>query len=378
MSEVTWVDRPDGVERAAEAVRGEGRCALDTEADSLHSYFHKVCLVQLTVGGRSFVIDPLALAPGSLEPLWEVVGAPEVSVVMHGADYDLRVLDRDYGARIRGLEDTQSMALLLGEPKTGLAAMLAKELGVELDKEHQRADWGRRPLPAAMLAYAAADTVHLDRLAAQLRARLEELGRWGWAQEEFRRLEAVRHVPPVEDPLAFERIKGARRLRGAARDRLLALYRWREDAAQRRDVPPFKVLGNRELIAIAEAAPEDLHGLAALPGVGPRLLRRVGKPVLAAIRRPQPAPERQPSPRLSAVVADERRRREAVVAARDAAAAELGIEPGVLCPRAVLEAIAAASTSRADRAGLAAAGLDGWRGEVLGEVILAALRSVAG
>ena len=141
-----WIESAEGLRAVAERCAAVGCIALDTEADSMHSYFHKVCLVQVTAERHHAVIDPLALAARALEPLWKVVGDPAVKVLMHGADYDIRVLDRDYGAQVRGLEDTQVMAQLLGEPKTGLAALLEQELGVRLDKKHQRADWGRRPL----------------------------------------------------------------------------------------------------------------------------------------------------------------------------------------------------------------------------------------
>ena len=147
-----WIESAEGLRAVAERCAAVGCIALDTEADSMHSYFHKVCLVQVTAERHHAVIDPLALAARDLEPLWKVVGDPAVKVLMHGADYDIRVLDRDYGAQVRGLEDTQVMAQLLGEPKTGLAALLEQELGVRLDKKHQRAEWGRRPLPRSRAA----------------------------------------------------------------------------------------------------------------------------------------------------------------------------------------------------------------------------------
>jgi len=126
----TWVDTPDGVKEVADLCARSDRFALDTEADSMHSYFHKVCLIQVTADDRNMVVDPLALEPEDIEPLWEVVGDPAVPVLMHGADYDLRVLDRDFGAEIRGLEDTQIMARLLGEERTGLAVLIEREAGV--------------------------------------------------------------------------------------------------------------------------------------------------------------------------------------------------------------------------------------------------------
>jgi ribonuclease D len=368
-----WVDTPDGVREAADRCRAAGRLALDTEADSMYSYFHKVCLIQVTADGRNMVIDPLAMEPIDLQPLWEVVGDPTVPLLMHGADYDIRVLDRDYGVPVRGLQDTQIMAQLLGESKTGLAAMLEQELGVHLDKKHQRADWGRRPLTRSQVAYAAADTAYLGELVALLRARLETLGRWAWAEEEFRSLETVRYVEPEPDPLAFERLKGSRGLRGAARDRIYSLHRWRESVASDLDLPPFKVLGNQQLMALAENPPPNLAGLGEVQGIGPRAVRRWGRELLRLLRDPEPAPERAAPPRTPPPPAAVRSRMQRLTAARDARAEELGLQPGLVCPRAVIDAVASRQPACWSLTDLIAAGLRGWRIEVLGEAFLEAL-----
>lgn len=365
-----WIDTSAGVREVADGCETSRRFALDTEADSLHSYFHKVCLVQVTANGRNTVIDPLALQPGELDPLWKLVADPLVIVVMHGADYDIRVLDRDYDARVGGLEDTQIMAQLLGEEKTGLAHLLHQEFGLTLDKKHQRADWGRRPLTSDQLVYAAADTAFLLDLADRLRLRLEELGRWEWAVEEFDKLSTVRHEAAEPDPLAFERIKGARSCRGPARDRLFDLYWWRDSEAQRLDLPPFKVLGNRPMLEMAEKPPESAADLAKVPGLGSRFVRRWGRQVLRRLDRPRSAPphvreERAPSPS-----AGETRRLAALTAVRDEIAAELGLQPGLVCPKALLKSVAEKGAGRGHRL---STNLTGWRLEVLGEPFSAAL-----
>jgi len=368
-----WIDTCQGVRETAQHCAQAGRFALDTEADSMHSYFHKVCLIQVTASDRHAVIDPLALEPADLEALWTVVGDPSVQVLMHGADYDVRILDRDYGVRIAGLEDTQIMAQLLGEERTGLAALLEKELGVRLDKKFQRADWGRRPLQAELLSYAASDTAYLGRLVDRLRARLEEQGRWSWALEEFQRLEGVRHAAPEPDPAAFERIKGARSLRGADRDRLFTLHGWRDRQARSLDVPPFKVLGNQQLMAMATDPPEDLEGLNGVQGIGPRAVRRWGRELLTHLRRPETAPDRVPTHRPPTLEPAVRKRVKRLRAARDARAADLGLPGGLVCPRGCVDAVAAREPVCHTKNDLAAAGLEGWRLEVLGDVFLAAL-----
>ncbi len=362
-----WVATAAGMAAVADACRRAGRFALDTEADSLHSYFHKVCLVQVTADGRDWVIDPLALSAAELAPLWEVAADPVVTVVMHGADYDIRVLDRDYGVRLRGLEDTQVMAQLLGEPRTGLAVLLEVELGVRLDKKHQRADWGERPLAPELVEYAAHDTAHLETLADLLRRRLKERGRWTWAVEECAALEAVHYQAPAPDELAFERLKGGGSLRGAARDRLFGLFRWREQVARTRDVPPFKVLGAAPMVALSEKPPANVRELGAVPGLGPRFARQSGREVLAILAAPPAAPARVRGRRRDGLDGAAGERFARLTRARDQVAEREGLPGGLLCPRALLLAVASTPARRPDRADLERAGLVGWRLELLGE-----------
>lgn len=369
-----WVDTAEGVAEVADRCRVAGLMALDTEADSLHSYFHKVCLIQVTAAGRHSLIDPLAIDPGALEPLWRVIGDPDVPVLMHGADYDVRVLDRDYGARIRGLQDTQAMAQILGEPKTGLAALLERDVGVVLNKKYQRADWGKRPLGRELRQYAAADTAYLERLAEGLRRRLDELGRWSWAEEEFQHLENVRHVEVEPDPRSFERIKGGARLRDTSRDRLFSLFQWRDARARQVDVPPFKILGNSQMLDLAATPPEGIGELATRDGLGPRFTRRWGREVITVLANPDAAPEWRRSPRTEPIPAQVRTRLERLTAARDRVAESLGLPGGLVCPKATLMGLAALSTPW-NPSLVGDAGLTGWRRSQLEEPFRASLEA---
>lgn len=348
--------------------------ALDTEADSYHAYFHKLCLIQISAGPNHFVLDPFALDAAALAPVLELIEDPRITVYMHGADYDMRVLDRDLATHPRGLEDTQIMAQLLGEPRTGLAALLAKEYSIELDKRFQRADWSRRPLTTEMVSYAAADTAYLHDLADRLKKRLKAAGRWDWVLEEFRALENVRYQPPVKDPLAFERLKGARRLNGAARDRLFSLHEWREQEARRRDVSPFRVLSNAGMLALAENVPDRPARLKNLKGVGPTTAQRYGTKILSVLREPDSAPQRQRPVTSRALSSAERRRLKRLQGARDRISAEIGIDSGVLCPKSVLEAVARCQPPPLTTDDLALCGLEGWRLETVGPVLLEATR----
>ena len=333
-----WVTGAAETAVLAGRARGAGRVAIDTEADSLHSYFHKVCLIQLSFGGTHALIDPLAVGRDGLAPVAGLLADPAVTKLFHGADYDLRVLDRDLGARTVNVRDTQIAAQLLGLPQTGLAPLLAAELGVTLDKGGQRADWGQRPLPPELLAYAIADTAHLETLEARLARRLAELDRLAWWEEECAALEAIRWEPPVADELAFERVKGAGRLRGVARDRFAALHRWREERAAAADTPPFRILRGEPMLLLAAEPPADLAALAKVPGVGAGAARRIGAELLRVLAAPPAAPERVPRARPVVDKVRDARVKE-LRAVRDAAAAELSLDAGVLAPRAALETV---------------------------------------
>ena len=356
-----------GVRRVCRRAAAAGTVALDTESDSLHSYHHKLCLIQLSFAGAHAVLDPLVLGRDALRPLAEVLADPGVLKLMHGADYDLRVLDRDLGARVVRLADTQVAAQLLGEPQTGLAALVEREAGVTLDKRYQRADWGARPLPGELLAYAAGDTAYLELVRTRLAARLAELGRAAWWAEECDALEAVRWEAPVPDPLAFERIKGAKKLAGEARDRIAALHAWREGVASAQDVPPFKVLRGDTMLALAASAPADLTALGAVPGVGRGTVRRVGREILRVLAS---APQLPPRPKGQRFAVDREReaRLKQAREARDRVAKELGIEPGVLAPRAGLEQVVDGLPG--DEGALAGCLGRRWRASVLAPALL--------
>src|SRR5215207_5789408 len=207
--------------------------AVDTEAASFHRFIDRVYLLQISSRDETAVVDPLAVE--SLAPLSLVLADPEVEIVFHDADYDLRLLDREYGFRATGVFDTRIAAQLLNEPGVGLAALLEKYMGVQLDERFQRADWSARPLSAEMLEYAAADTRHLPGLRDRLRARLEELDRLHWAEEEFQILsEAARLVAEPDEP-GYLRMKGAKALKGRSLAVLRELFQWREELARRTD-----------------------------------------------------------------------------------------------------------------------------------------------
>lgn len=224
------------------------RCCLDTEADSLHHYHEKLCLLQVNCAGRYALIDPLAVADVS-----ELLALlDEGELWFHGADYDLTLLRRSYGWNPRIIRDTQIAARLLGSRQFGLASLVKQHFDIDLCKASQKADWSRRPLPPNMLSYAVDDVRYLLPLADRLVAGLREKGREGWFHESCRALQedvAARDSAPREDPW---RVNGCGRLHPRGLALLKALWDWREGIASQRDLPCFKIMSNKQMVAYAE------------------------------------------------------------------------------------------------------------------------------
>jgi len=330
------------LERLFERLRTEPLIAIDTEAASFHRFQDRVYLLQLSSRHVTAVVDPLAVT--DLEPLGAVLAAPNIEIVFHDADYDLRLLENEYGFRATNLFDTRIAAQLLNEPGIGLAALLAKYLSIRLDKKYQRADWSARPLTPEMLEYAAADTRHLPLLRDILRDRLRELGRLEWAEEEFDVLGAAPRLLSEPEEPGYLRLKGAKALNGRGLAVLRELFQWREELARRTDKAAFRILNNEPLLFMAKSPPKDLAALKAVRGVGPAQAERRGRDILAAVKKGMEVPERE-LPRL------ERRHRrqpdaavearlERLKAVRNTLAMRYDLPPGVLCPNGVLEAVA--------------------------------------
>ena len=375
---------PSGAERLRSELADATRFALDCEAAGFHRYSDRLCLLQITVGEQTYVVDPLAFDPTEL--LRAPLENPEVAVIMHGADFDLRLLKRDLGLRLRGLVDTQISASLLGEESLGLQSLLESRLGIRLSKKYQRADWADRPLSEAMLEYAADDTRYLHELSDRLEAELREAGRLGWAEEEWRALEGVvddvSEDEAAEDPVV--RVKGARKLPtrtvAAIREALL----WRDEIARARDRAPFRIVGDPPLVEAVMAGARRVEDLTRIKGFPAGLARDSGKDLLRRLRdidqRPEtelegyPRSERRgtgrPPPELEELITR-------LKSVRNRKAAEVGLPRGTVLPNAVIESIAREAPSDLDQLG----GIDGmrrWKVDLVGADLLDALGARAG
>jgi ribonuclease D len=323
---------------------GEKIVAIDTEADSFYHYFDKTCLVQIATRKQIWLVDPLALGgPAELAPLGSIFASPDTVKVFHAAEYDLFVLKRDCGFTFQNLFDTMVSAQLLGYPSVGLASLAERHFGVKLPKDEQRSDWSLRPLRPKQLSYAAADVLYLIELTEKLTKELREAKRMRWAQEEFETLCGRQWPERGFDELGYLRMKGARKLDPRGLSVLKELYLMRDARAREIDRPPFKVLGNRTLLEIAERKPTKLAELGEIKGITDLLLRRMGREVIAAVRAGRKV-DHGPIPKLGTGRRRMDRHAERRLAAlkewRTRRAEEVALDPGVLCPNSSLEAIA--------------------------------------
>jgi len=326
-------------------IQAAGRVALDTEADSLHSYREKLCLLQISApsaeascGEDDFIVDPLSDL--DLQPLRHALEPKEI--VLHAADYDLRMLRRGLNFTATRIFDTVVAARLLGIREFSLGALVKRFFGVELHKHSQKANWALRPLPARMLKYAVDDVHFLLPLAAKLEDELERVHRRDWFRQTCERAieSAAAGRERSEDELW--RIGGAGALDPRAGAVLRALWQWREAEAEMADRPPFHVLHNRELLEAAQSftsgrVPDYKH-------FSSRRRQAFREAAEIALHSPQsewPVMRRRSGSRPTTEMrrcADQLRER------RDKSAGQLGLERSFIASRAALEAIAADAT----------------------------------
>lgn len=367
----------DTAERAAlfiDSIADVRELAVDTEGASFHRFVDRIYLLQLSTQHHSAIIDPLHA--GILPKLGALMENRDVEIIFHDADYDLRLLRQDYGWHTTHLFDTRIAAQLLGIPAFGLAALLEKFFNVKLDKQHQRADWSMRPLTPGMLDYAAQDTRYLLDLRDEMRTGLESMGRMAWAQEEFERLESIQFAP--DDPAtSFMRTKGARDLKRRELAVLRELIAWRDARAAALDRATFRVMGNEAMFEIIRVLPKTREELGAIKGVPRGVLERHAAELLDAVGRGLDVPEAD-LPRFPRAARWDRdpdfdANVGKLKVVRDAAAQRLKLDPGVLCARDRMEAVARRKPKSVEEVAEISE-LRHWQAEVLGPDFVAVLK----
>jgi ribonuclease D len=337
-----YVRERAGMERLIHGIAAAERVALDTEADSLHNYFEKVCLVQLSFAGQHYLVDPLCGL--DLNGLSKALA--DKPLILHGGDYDLRMMraSMDFRPRCEAF-DTMIAAQLLGFEQIGLAALIERYFNITIGKAGQKSDWSRRPLSESQLRYAINDTRFLEELADRIHGELSVRGRVEWHKESCRAMVESAGHDHARDPENAWRIKGAGRLTRRQLAYLRELWRWRDQHARSANLPAFKVLGNPEILGLVRWA--ESH-----PGVsldqGPKLPRNITRTPLTTLQEaiarvvgmdetawPEPRKRDQDAPRNDCIEEINSLRAECAQIAR-----ELEIAASTLARRAALEAIA--------------------------------------
>lgn len=368
-----WIDSRFKLELLIKELMHEPLIAVDTESDSLYSYFEKVCLIQFSTPRADYLLDPLSIDVSALAPLF---ANPASQKVFHAAEYDLLSLKRDYNFTFTNLFDTMLAARILGWPRFGLGPILEEYFGVKLDKRFQRHNWGQRPLSQQALDYARLDTHYLLPLREiQLNA-LKEQNHWQEAQDAFGRQTQVQPSSKVFDPNDFWRIKGSKDLEPRQQAILRELFIIRDKIARKIDRPPFKVMNDSALLQLAKEQPQTEKSLQEMKGLGTKLLRHDAHHILKAIQEGQTAPPPQYQSNHYRPDEDTMIRYEALRHWRNSLAAERGVEPDVIISNNALMDIARRnpkSLGMLTKMGV----LGNWQFETYGQTLLNVLKNAA-
>jgi ribonuclease D len=350
--EHAFVDNSNALNELIDDLSNARLLALDTEFIRERTYFPELCVLQIATTEVIAAVD--CLAPIDLDPLFNLLLAGDKQWLLHSARQDLEVLYNRKGRLPERLLDTQIAASLIGMPlQIGLQGLLEETLDVEIGKQHTRANWKRRPLPAAFLDYALDDVRFLIPTLDELMTRLDKLDRASWFEEECARQLSLPIEPDVQT--IFERTKGTGRLRGEHRAAALALVAWREDRARTQDKPRRWILADDELVRLATALPQTQADLERVEGLPPRLVARRAPALLAAMRDRVPAEEIPEPPVPDKTVV------QSLQSDVKSLAGKLGIAPELLATR---RDIAMLATGR-----IPAALSTGWRRSVLDDLL---------
>jgi len=328
-------------------LQGEAAIGVDLEADSMFHYQEKVCLVQISTQRLNLLIDPLSVA--DLSPLTPVFADPRIRKILHGSDYDIRSLYRDFGIEVHSLFDTQIAARFLGLRETSLASLLYEKFHVSSDKKYQKRDWSQRPLPAPMLQYGVQDTCHLLLLAGILERELMEKDRLFCVEEECELLTGVRPNSSKKSPF-FPGFKGAAKLDPRSLAVLEKVLAFRDQLARRRDCPYFKVLGNKPIMEIARIKPVTKTELAGIKDLSLKQIDRMGGAIIKQVRKglnlPDDALPVYPKKSWQRLRSKETARVKVLKSWRERVGGKWGVDPSVVCTNAQIQAIAIANPGK--------------------------------
>ena len=360
-----YIDTAEGLDELCKQLRQHDWLTLDTEFLREKTYRPRLCLLQVANPDVVACIDPLALP--TLDPLLDVLFDNSITKVLHAAHQDLEIFFEMRGDVPGPIFDTQIAATLLGQgEQVGYGALVKEVVGVQLEKAHARADWCQRPLDEAQLSYAADDVRYLRAVYLEQLKRLQELGREVWLAEDFTEMgDPARYRNPPQE--AWQRLKGANRLRGVQLAVLQQLAAWREEQAQRSNRPRRWILKDDILLDLARHMPKDSKAMLRIRGLEEGTVKRHGSALLDAINRGKTLPKEQwPSvkkgPRLPA---EQEALVDVMMALLRERCREQAISPAAVAGRRELEKLIMGQRDIPL--------LHGWRAAVAGQSLLALL-----
>ena len=327
-----WVDKPNTFGNMLADLSAQPRIAVDTESNSLHAYRERVCLIQFSTPQKDYVVDPFIIQDLSL--LAPLFSNRKIEKIFHAAEYDLICLRRDFGFEFANLFDTMQAARILGYQFVGLDNMLAEKFAVTMDKRHQKADWGARPLTPVQIDYARLDTHYLFGLRDLLEGELREKRRWELALEDFAMACDVNEPKEKVNGSSWKRFSTRKDVSPRELTILSELCVCRDRIAEKLDRPPFKVIADDMLLDIARNLPEKDVDLAGI-GLSPKQIHLWGRDILAATRRGVEAPlvKREQARRPNDAVL---KRLEKLKNWRKKVAREIAVESDIVLPKMYL------------------------------------------
>ena len=327
-----WVGTKIFFQQMLDDLAAQSRVAVDTESNSLHAFREHVCLVQFSSTRADYLVDPLALKDlGALAPIFS---NPNIEKIFHAAEYDLICLRRDFGFAFANLFDTMQAARVLGYPAVGLDSLLGEKFGIRMDKRHQKANWGARPLTREQIHYARLDTHYLFDLRDALEKELIEKDRLLFAKEDFARACFGEETKQKVNGDSWERFAARKDLSLRELTIVAQLCKWRDQEAEKLNRPPYKVIMDDVFVALSRNLPEKNVDLSAA-GLSEKQIRLWGDAVLAAVRHGMDAPlvkRRQIELKNDAFL----RQLEKLKVWRKRVGIEMGVESDVILPKPYL------------------------------------------
>ncbi len=346
---------------------------VDLEADSMHCFKEKICLIQIAAKDRAFLVDPFLI--NDFSPFVAILEDQDIIKIFHGADFDVRSLDREHGVRIENLFDTEIACRFLNIKERGLGALLKENFNVHVDKKFQKVDWSQRPLKEDMIAYSVGDVAHLFDLYTRLKDRLVKINRLSWAKEEFEALARVKYESNHQLPL-FKKFKGSGKLDNRSLAVLENLLLVRMDIAEKKDQPLFKIISNQSILALTTNRPRNVEEMVSFRALSKKQANMYGRlckeAIASALAMPHgDLPSYPKTPRLKK---DPRvmERIKQLKKMRDKQSISIGMEPGFLINNNLIAAIALENPGTREEL-REKTNIRNWQSEALGDEIMKTL-----